>query len=443
MEAAARERGGRCLSTRYANMSAKLRWQCKEGHEWETTPFSVIINKTWCPSCARQARHKGVTIEYFHELAAARGGECLNWAYRNANVPLQWRCAKGHVWSASASHVKRGSWCPICAKSSKKPSHTIEEMRALAAKRGGECLSARYDPYQVLTWRCSRGHEWQAKGSAILRGHWCQACAAEAQKGKPRKDTRHLNIEAARAIAKERGGKCLSEEYVGGLGKMRWQCAEGHAWDARFQEIRRGTWCPLCARPRQGCREDEIPKEIAIRVSRPYTTGGKPARYLFARRVAPGDEAGARLVVNSIVMQVDSGEIPPLGAGKGVLEAYMAGSTSAISLVEAEYRGCLTALASIHVPSGNPCGWLVLSRAVAGDPAVAVDIYLDPRFQERGFVAPIWHHVQEMAAAWLPTSDAGGKKTTFTLGRLVPGKIAAILSTPRSIAARAPMERAA
>jgi hypothetical protein len=431
MAAAARAHGGSCVSAAYANMSTKLTWRCELGHEWEATPFSVIHGGTWCPVCARQALHKGATIDQFHELAAGRGGECLSWAYRNANELLEWRCARGHVWSASASHVKRGSWCPTCAKSAKSPTHTIEEMRSLAEARGGACLSAEYEPGRVLVWRCKHGHEWHAKGSAIVRGHWCQACAAAERKDKPLGTRDHLHIEAARSIAEQRGGECLSDEYIAGPGKMRWHCASGHVWDARFQEVARGTWCPLCARPGKGRGDGEAVKEFSIRASRPYTTGGKPARYLFVRRVWPGDEAGAKLVVNSLIMQVTAGELPPLLAGDATADAYTSGSTSALALVRAEYPDRPTALASVHVPSGAPCGWLILSALPTDPPETAVDLYLDPRFQERDFVAPVWKHVPEMADAWLPAVKTGEKIPIMVPGRLVPSKIAAIVTTSR------------
>jgi hypothetical protein len=431
MEAAARARGGSCVSTAYENMSTRLLWRCKLGHEWLATPFSVIHGETWCPRCARQALHKGATIDLFHELAARRGGECLSWAYRSANELLEWRCAKGHVWSASAAHVKRGSWCPICAKSSKSPSHTIEEMRALAEAMGGTCLSTEYEPGLVLVWRCKNGHEWHAKGSAIVRGHWCQACAAAERKGKPIGTSGHLNIETARSIAKEHGGECVSTMYIGGQGKMQWRCAKGHVWDARFQEVARGTWCPTCARPGKGRDEGEIVREFAIRVSRPYTTGGKPARFLFARRVGPDDEAGAKLVVNSLVMQVTAGELPPLLARSAIVDAYMKGSTSALSLVKAEYPDRPAALVSLHVPAGAPCGWLILSTLPSGPNETVVDLYLDPRFQVRDFVAPVWKRVPEMVDAWLPMTKEEGVAPILVPGRLVPSKITAIVTTPR------------
>lgn len=50
-----------------------------------------------------------------------------------------------------------------------------------------------------------------------------------------------------RRLAAERGGDCLSDEYHGARAKYRWRCAEGHEWDARFQNVREGSWCPKCA----------------------------------------------------------------------------------------------------------------------------------------------------------------------------------------------------
>jgi hypothetical protein len=51
MRALGRERGGECLSRIYVNSQTKLRWRCKEGHEWEAAPSNVKHNATWCPKC--------------------------------------------------------------------------------------------------------------------------------------------------------------------------------------------------------------------------------------------------------------------------------------------------------------------------------------------------------------------------------------------------------
>ncbi|WP_200918300.1 zinc-ribbon domain-containing protein [Jeongeupia sp. HS-3] len=34
----------------------------------------------------------------------------------NSDTKLTWACAYGHSWQARPSLVKRGSWCPECAR---------------------------------------------------------------------------------------------------------------------------------------------------------------------------------------------------------------------------------------------------------------------------------------------------------------------------------------
>ena len=56
----------------------------------------------------------------------------------------------------------------------------IEDCRAAASFRGGECLSREMPPgdiYRPLLWRCSCGREFYASPNLVLRGgHWCPEC---------------------------------------------------------------------------------------------------------------------------------------------------------------------------------------------------------------------------------------------------------------------------
>ena len=47
----AKARGGKCLSKSNPGSHKKLKWQCKEGHVWNSTISSVIHSKAWCPKC--------------------------------------------------------------------------------------------------------------------------------------------------------------------------------------------------------------------------------------------------------------------------------------------------------------------------------------------------------------------------------------------------------
>ena len=56
-----------------------------------------------------------------------------------------------------------------------------------------------------------------------------------------------LTIEDMCKLAKVRGGKCLSLEYIGSKAKLQWQCAKGHTWQATPSSVKTKTWCPDCA----------------------------------------------------------------------------------------------------------------------------------------------------------------------------------------------------
>ena len=52
MKAAAVFRGGKCLSAALGeDIYKKIRWQCAEGHTFESSPYTVLRGGHWCPHC--------------------------------------------------------------------------------------------------------------------------------------------------------------------------------------------------------------------------------------------------------------------------------------------------------------------------------------------------------------------------------------------------------
>ncbi len=49
-------------------------------------------------------------------------------------------------------------------------------------------------------------------------------------------------------IAESRGGKCLSSEYVTNTTKLKLKCKTGHEWIASPKQVKKGSWCPVCAK---------------------------------------------------------------------------------------------------------------------------------------------------------------------------------------------------
>jgi hypothetical protein len=242
MRALAARRGGECASDRYINTETKLLWRCAAGHEWEAAPGLVKAGR-WCPHCAHVAH---LSLNAMILIATSRGGRCLSTEYANVETPLLWKCDEGHQWTATPGSIRAGSWCPSCVHNQRLE---LKGMQCLARKRGGKCLSTRYvNNRHRLLWECKRGHRWKAmpvnvKAGNRKRGTWCLECYNLRRRFRTRD-----SIERMKKVARRRSGLCLSEEYINSKSKLLWQCDKGHCWRAMPVAIRRGSWCPVCAR---------------------------------------------------------------------------------------------------------------------------------------------------------------------------------------------------
>ena len=363
MQEIAEKRGGKCLSTKYVNNRTKLIWECENSHQWEATPSNVNNYNKWCPICNErvsericrkffelifnskfskskpswlknnqgnqmeldgyciklkiafeyQGQQHYEYIPYFHknknkferrliddetkrllcknngikliivpytinskdmqnfiiqqcekqgiqipnqkkidynkfdissqiileemrEIAKKRGGKCLSIKYINNKNKLKWECKRGHKWEALPGNIKsQKNWCPKCAG---KEKGTIKEMKEIAKKRKGKCLSIKYINNRTnLEWECDKGHQWKATPISIKNhSSWCPECLNN--KG---------TIEEMQEIAKKRGGRCLSILYVNSKSKLIWECKMGHQWQAIPSNVKNmGTWCPKC-----------------------------------------------------------------------------------------------------------------------------------------------------------------------------------------------------
>lgn len=299
LQKVAKRRGGKCLSADYFHIHSKYKWQCSKGHEWDATGNSVLRG-SWCPVCASRLENPLAALQ---TAANAKGGECLSEAYRGADHKYKWGCARGHVWAARSRHVLRGSWCPICAGRFENP---LETLQGMAREKGGECLTDVYLGIRNrYKWRCAKGHEWVTSGTHIRSGTWCPYCSgrvlenplAELQKiakerggeclsteyksatkklrfrcandhewdavpdsvknqgtwctqcsyeNASRRNRLQNGLTVLRELAHVRGGECLSSEYINTQTKYRWRCANGHEWDASAAKVRTETWCPIC-----------------------------------------------------------------------------------------------------------------------------------------------------------------------------------------------------
>ena len=248
LQQAAEARGGLCLSEVYTTTTARYRFRCAEGHEWETRG-RLVIDGAWCAPCAHarlRAAHKPPDQQGLARLQAAaqaKGGTCLDAVFRGGHEKHRFRCAQGHEWLTLGAVVLQGGWCRRCASAERgarlRREDGLRQLQALAAERGGQCLSTEYKGIShPVRLRCAQGHEWEVKAESPLRGKWCRFCVADANR---------LSIADAHAAAAARGGQCLSQTYVDVRTRLQWTCDRGHVWLANLNNVRNGTWCPQCA----------------------------------------------------------------------------------------------------------------------------------------------------------------------------------------------------
>ena len=192
----AAQRGGEFLgvvaaasSTAGAPSSERVKWRCAAGHTWGSRWSHNKSSGVWCATCARSDRvsARDYSARGLRALAAANGGECLDPdAPGGGRAPRRWRCGHAHEWRTTARSIAIGTtWCPHCAR---RAPLTLDAMRALAAARGGECLSAEYARVKApLRWRCARGHEWAACANKVKnKGTWCPRCEPRGREGRQR-----------------------------------------------------------------------------------------------------------------------------------------------------------------------------------------------------------------------------------------------------------------
>jgi len=111
MHQLAKSKGGKCLSKEYIHSTKKLKWECKEGHRWKCYPHSIKHINVWCPICPFQSR-----IKEMQRFAKNKGGRCLSTKYNGYTKKLKWECKEGHRWRDTPANVKLGRWCLLCIK---------------------------------------------------------------------------------------------------------------------------------------------------------------------------------------------------------------------------------------------------------------------------------------------------------------------------------------
>lgn len=178
-----------------------------------------------------------LSIDDANKYALKMGGKCLSKSY-NANA-LRWQCKNKHKWSSNlSSMINNSSWCKMCVRISRRLSY--DDIVSVAKGHGGKCLSSgALVSRSIANWECKNGHRWSARVNDVRQGTWCKVCSTESSK---------IGIKKLQKIARVRGGRCISKDYIKNSSKVSWECEFKHKWAASPSSVINNTWCPYCAR---------------------------------------------------------------------------------------------------------------------------------------------------------------------------------------------------
>jgi hypothetical protein len=304
--------GGVLLSDAYGGNKVPMKWRCKEGHEWEAS-FGTVVNRgAWCALCSGVVVVPEDQLELARSTAIRKGGKCLSSRYVRNSEPMEWECERGHRWKAVYySVVQSGTWCPFCSDGLRErlARHAFEALlgvpfekalpawlvnpnsrRRLELDGYNEILNVAFE-YQgeqhnrvVLPFKMTEELLRRQRERDRIKREICATRGVrliEVPHDVPAADlpkwvhdalsgfydlrdrlrswqdvnpTEWLESEAytvsdLRDAAARQGGKCLSVTYLGAREKYRWCCSQGHEWSAIWDAVRRGGWCPVCAKP--------------------------------------------------------------------------------------------------------------------------------------------------------------------------------------------------
>ena len=98
----------------------------------------------------------------------------------------------------------------------------------VAKSINGKCLSTKYvNSNTNMKWQCNEGHIWEREFAGVKVGEWCRRCSGSFP----------YTLTECQEVAKYKGGKCLSTEYINTRTKLKWECLEGHQWENQFHHI--------------------------------------------------------------------------------------------------------------------------------------------------------------------------------------------------------------
>lgn len=147
-------------------------WSCNTcGNKWKAR-YNNINTGHGCPRCAGAERK---TKEDYDDLADSRGFHHVGNLPATTHTHTDWCCELGHVWSARYHDIDSGTGCPECYGTKPK---TESQYAELAAENSITYIGPFPQATRFKTsWKCAQGHIFRMTFSHLSQKIGCPDCA--------------------------------------------------------------------------------------------------------------------------------------------------------------------------------------------------------------------------------------------------------------------------
>jgi hypothetical protein len=257
MQELAKERYGKCLSTKYVNSNTKLEWECANGHRWKSTPNNVITF-SWCQECSSGISER-ICRAYFRQIFGKpfpkSRPKWLKNRYGN-QMELDGYCKDLRIAfeHQGEQHYTTNTHFVVTQEHLNRRLKDDKDKSDLCKKNGIRLFAVpalfdrtKLEDLQKFIYdECKRLKVRRPAGMLDKKINLKSAWLSDGSK---------KILQEMHALAKEHGGKCLSKMYINMRTKLEWECSEGHRWKAVPYSVKGfGTWCNVCSSRSSGIK---------------------------------------------------------------------------------------------------------------------------------------------------------------------------------------------
>lgn len=239
----AKERGGKCLTTKYKSSTDEIKFKCKSNHIFNMKYSNAINLGHWCSICSKTNNiSEEICRSYFEAMFGKKFKKIRpNWLINNSNAKLE---LDGYCEKFNLAFEHNGTF----HFSNKLKDHLQTQSNDLIKSK----LCKLYNINLIIIDQLFNKTPLNNLRSLILEKCYLLNILvpfpnAKVNLKKCYNDRTKESAKFYSKLAKSKGGECLSE-YCGEVNiKLIWKCKLGHKWKQYPYVIKRGHWCPVCA----------------------------------------------------------------------------------------------------------------------------------------------------------------------------------------------------